>query len=90
MTKAGKTATLPETALPVALDGPDLVTALRIFGASGEFPLLARQGTFTLGSSPSCDVAKWCSPDRAAYSSAPSPVSCGSGGTVVEANSPFT
>jgi hypothetical protein len=57
MKKAGKTATLPETALPVALDGPDLVTALRICGASGEFPLLARQGTFTLGSSPSCDVA---------------------------------
>lgn len=57
MKKAGKTASLPEAALPVALDGPDLVTALRIFGASGEFPLLARQGTFTLGSSPSCDVA---------------------------------
>lgn len=54
--KPPRTQTLPEGARPPSLDGPDLVTALRVHGGTTETVLLAKQATFTVGSSPSCDV----------------------------------
>jgi hypothetical protein len=56
MTNVPRTITVPEVLLPPALEGPDLVTAIREHGRAVEHPLLVNQRTFTIGSSPSCDV----------------------------------
>jgi hypothetical protein len=52
-----KTKTLPESMRVPYLDGPDLVTGLRVFGTGIEFSLAIEQKTFTLGSSSDCDIA---------------------------------
>ena len=57
MTKLPRTITLPDGERPAALDGPDLITAIREYGRPVEHPLLVKQPTFTIGSSPSCDVS---------------------------------
>lgn len=56
MTKSPRTITVPEGQRPQALEGPDLVTAIREYGRAVEYPLLVKQQTFTIGSSPSCDL----------------------------------
>jgi hypothetical protein len=52
-----KTKTLPESMRVPYFEGPDLVTALRVFGSGVEFPLPREQKTFTLGSSSDRDIA---------------------------------
>ncbi len=47
---------MPEAQRPPTLEGPDLVTAIREYGRAVEYPLLVKQPTFTIGSSPSCDL----------------------------------
>jgi pSer/pThr/pTyr-binding forkhead associated (FHA) protein len=56
MTNVPRTITVPEEERPPALEGPDLVTGVREYGRPLEHPLLVKQATFTIGSSPSCDV----------------------------------
>lgn len=57
MTHVPRTVTVPERKRPPVLDDPDLVTAIREYGRSAEYPLLSGRGTFTIGSSPSCDIS---------------------------------
>ena len=54
---AAKTKTLPEEMRVPYLDGPDVVTGLRVFGTGIEFALSREQKLFTLGSSSDCDIA---------------------------------
>lgn len=56
MTNVPRTVTLPEINRPPALDVPDFITAIREYGRAVEHPLLPGQETFTIGSSPSCDL----------------------------------
>ena len=51
-----ETETLPEMQRAAMAASADLITALRIVGREIEYPLLAGQATFSLGSSTSCDV----------------------------------
>jgi transcriptional regulator of acetoin/glycerol metabolism len=46
----------PEDELPPALEGPDLVTAVREYGCAREHLLITNQTTFTVGSSPTCNL----------------------------------
>jgi pSer/pThr/pTyr-binding forkhead associated (FHA) protein len=57
MTNLPRTITVPDGERPPALEGPDLVTAIREYGHPAEHPLLVKQATFTIGTSPSCDVS---------------------------------
>lgn len=52
-----KTRTLPESMRGAFLDGPDVVTALRLFGTRVEFALAREAKVFTIGASPDRDVA---------------------------------
>ncbi len=52
-----KTRTLPESMRGAYLEGPDVVTALRLFGSRIEFALARDIKLFTLGSSPDREVA---------------------------------
>ena len=52
-----KTRTLPESMRGAYLDGPDVITALRVYGTAVEFPLARETRTFTLGSSSDRDIA---------------------------------
>ncbi len=54
--KAPKTRTAPVGELPPPIDGPDLITAIRRYGGATETSLLAGQPSFTLGSSPECNI----------------------------------
>ena len=54
---APKTKTLPEEMRVPYLEGPDVVTGLRVFGTGIEFALPRDQKLFTLGSSSDCDIA---------------------------------
>lgn len=47
---------VPGGARPAALDGPDPVTALRVYGRSGEHYLPMMQRSFSIGSSGLCDI----------------------------------
>ncbi len=52
-----KTRTLPDSQQGAWFEGPDVVTMLRVFGTDREFELPRDKKSFTLGSSPDCDIA---------------------------------
>jgi len=52
-----RTASLPDDQRGTFFDGVDLITALRQRGTDVEHVLLAGQPTFSIGSSPSCDIS---------------------------------
>jgi pSer/pThr/pTyr-binding forkhead associated (FHA) protein len=52
-----RTRTLPEAARGAYLEGPDVVTMLRVYGTDVEFPLPRDRHTFSLGSAPERDIA---------------------------------
>lgn len=60
MTTTPSTLTVPEEKVQPVLpanEGLELITAIREYGSSVEYSLLARQMTFTMGSSRRCDIA---------------------------------
>jgi two-component system, NtrC family, response regulator GlrR len=50
------TRTASDGELPIVLDGPDLITAIRAFGHAAELPLPTRQAVFSVGTSLACDI----------------------------------
>lgn len=51
MSKSPRTVTVPEGKQPPAHVGPELITAVRERGGTTEYVLLAKQSSFTVGSS---------------------------------------
>jgi hypothetical protein len=52
-----RTATLPEAARGAWFEGPDLVTALRVYNGHAEYALPRDRKSFSIGSDPDCEIA---------------------------------